>query len=164
MRFCSRYPCVMPARDRITGQVRTKRRSAPIPSSSKPWPPSSPKCGPCFRASLFKLEKRSCSCCVTARSSRKITAFGSSSPRPLISPTRASARTFRHFVSSICWAARSLTGGLSFADGSTFVSEALHACELLLKHDVRFGRIPQSRQIPPGQAASQVIFRDARGE
>ena len=32
------------------------------------------------------------------------------------------------------------------ADSPTFESEALHACELLLKHDVRFGRIPQSRQ------------------
>ena len=29
-------------------------------------------------------------------------------------------------------------------DSPTFESEALHACELLLKHDVRFGRIPKS--------------------
>ena len=34
------------------------------------------------------------------------------------------------------------------ADSSTFESEALHACELLLKRDGRFGRIPQSRQTP----------------
>lgn len=32
------------------------------------------------------------------------------------------------------------------ADTSTFESEAMHACELLLKHDSRIGRIPQSRQ------------------
>ena len=32
------------------------------------------------------------------------------------------------------------------ADSPTFESEALHACDLLLKHDSRFGRIPQSRQ------------------
>lgn len=32
------------------------------------------------------------------------------------------------------------------ADSSTFESEALHACELLLKHDRRFGRIPESRR------------------
>ena len=32
------------------------------------------------------------------------------------------------------------------ADSPTFESEGLHACELLLKHDSRFGRVPQSRQ------------------
>ena len=32
------------------------------------------------------------------------------------------------------------------ADSSTFESEALHACELVLKHDPRLGRVPQSRQ------------------
>lgn len=37
------------------------------------------------------------------------------------------------------------------ADSPTFESEALHACELLLKHDGRFGRIPQSRQTRPRQ-------------
>lgn len=35
------------------------------------------------------------------------------------------------------------------ADSPTFEAEALHACELLLKRDVRFGRIPQSRQARP---------------
>ena len=35
------------------------------------------------------------------------------------------------------------------ADSPSFESEALHACELLLKHDGRFGRIPQSRQSRP---------------
>jgi hypothetical protein len=35
------------------------------------------------------------------------------------------------------------------ADSATFESEALHACELLLKHDLRFGRVPQSRQARP---------------
>lgn len=35
------------------------------------------------------------------------------------------------------------------ADGPTFESEALHACDLLLKHDARFGRVPQSRQARP---------------
>jgi hypothetical protein len=38
------------------------------------------------------------------------------------------------------------------ADSSTFESEALHACDLLLKHDVRFGRVPQSRQTRPGRS------------
>jgi hypothetical protein len=35
------------------------------------------------------------------------------------------------------------------ADSATFESEALRACELLLKHDLRFGRVPQSRQGRP---------------
>jgi hypothetical protein len=32
------------------------------------------------------------------------------------------------------------------SDGPDFEKEALHACELLLRHDVRFGRIPASRR------------------
>ncbi len=37
------------------------------------------------------------------------------------------------------------------SDSPTFESEALHACQLLLKHDARIGRIPQSRQTRPGR-------------
>jgi hypothetical protein len=37
------------------------------------------------------------------------------------------------------------------ADSPTFESEAQHACELILKHDARFGRVPQSRQTRPGR-------------
>jgi len=32
------------------------------------------------------------------------------------------------------------------SDGPDFETEALHACELLLSHDSRLGRIPQSRR------------------
>jgi hypothetical protein len=32
------------------------------------------------------------------------------------------------------------------ADSPTFEQEALHACDLLLAHDPRIGRIPKSRQ------------------
>jgi hypothetical protein len=32
------------------------------------------------------------------------------------------------------------------SDGSNFEVEALHACDLLLRHDPRFGRIPKSRR------------------
>jgi hypothetical protein len=38
------------------------------------------------------------------------------------------------------------------ADGPAFESEALHACELILKHDVRFGRVPKSRRSRPGRS------------
>lgn len=32
------------------------------------------------------------------------------------------------------------------SDGPKFETEALHACDLLLRHDPRFGRIPKSRK------------------
>jgi hypothetical protein len=32
------------------------------------------------------------------------------------------------------------------SDSPTFESEALHACDLLLRHDPRLGRIPKSRR------------------
>jgi hypothetical protein len=32
------------------------------------------------------------------------------------------------------------------SDGPGFEKEALHACDLLLRHDTRFGRIPKSRR------------------
>ena len=35
------------------------------------------------------------------------------------------------------------------ADSASFESEALRACELLLKHDRRLGRVPQSRRSTP---------------
>lgn len=37
------------------------------------------------------------------------------------------------------------------ADSPTFESEALRACELLLKRDPRFGRVPQSRKSRPAK-------------
>jgi hypothetical protein len=37
------------------------------------------------------------------------------------------------------------------ADSSSFESEALHACDLLLERDARFGRVPQSRQNRSGR-------------
>lgn len=38
------------------------------------------------------------------------------------------------------------------ADSPMFESEALHACELLLKQDGRFGRVPQSRRTIPAKS------------
>jgi len=35
------------------------------------------------------------------------------------------------------------------ADSPNFESESLHACDLILKHDPRLGRIPKSRQTRP---------------
>ena len=48
MRFCSRYPCVMPARDRITRQVKPKRRSAPYPFILEALAPLEPEVRPMF--------------------------------------------------------------------------------------------------------------------
>jgi hypothetical protein len=42
------------------------------------------------------------------------------------------------------------------ADSPTFESEALHACELLLRHDARFGRVPQSRQTRPARLRNRT--------
>lgn len=73
---------------------------------------------------------------------------GSSFLRPLISPTREFAKISRHL--------NLLGGKIAYlrpipADSAIFESETLHACELVLKHDVRFGRIPQSRQTRPAK-------------
>jgi len=48
VRFCSRYPCVMPARDRITRQVKPKRRSAPYPFILEALAPLEPEVRPMF--------------------------------------------------------------------------------------------------------------------
>ena len=37
------------------------------------------------------------------------------------------------------------------ADSPAFESEALHACDLVLKRDPRFGRVPQSRKAKPAK-------------
>ena len=37
------------------------------------------------------------------------------------------------------------------ADSPNFESEALHTCDLLLKHDLRLGRIPKSRSSSPSK-------------
>ena len=38
------------------------------------------------------------------------------------------------------------------ADSPTFESEAIHACDCLLKHDERLGRVPQSRKTRASKA------------
>lgn len=41
------------------------------------------------------------------------------------------------------------------ADSPNFESEALHVCDLLLRHDPRLGRIPKSRQTKPASSKSR---------
>jgi hypothetical protein len=48
VRFFSRYPCGMPARGSITGQVRPKRRSAPYPFILEALAPLEPEVRPMF--------------------------------------------------------------------------------------------------------------------
>src|SRR3954447_27071309 len=48
VRFFSRYPCGMVARDSITGQVRPKRRSAPYPFILEALAPLEPEVRPMF--------------------------------------------------------------------------------------------------------------------
>jgi hypothetical protein len=48
------------------------------------------------------------------------------------------------------------------ADGPNFEAEALRACDLLLRHDARLGRVPKSRQQAIGSRGSLFILRKFR--
>jgi len=139
----------MPARDGITGQVRAKRRSAPYPFILDALAPLEPEVRPMFSGFAVYVGE-------------KIVLMLRDSPKQpkdngvwlVFSETAnlADPRIRKDFPSLRLI---DLLGGkiahwlLIPADSSTFESEALHACELLLKHDVRFGRVPKSRQTRP---------------
>jgi len=141
----------MVARDRITGQVRPKRRSAPYPFILEALAPLEPEVRPMFSGFAVYVGE-------------KIVLMLRDSPKQpkdnglwlVFSETAnlADARIREDFPSLRLI---DLLGGkiahwrLIPADSSTFESEALHACELLLKHDLRFGRIPQSREARPAK-------------
>jgi hypothetical protein len=147
----SRYSFVMPARDGITGLAKPKRKSAPFPFIIEALAPLEPEVRPMFSGFAFYVGE-------------KIVLMLRDSPKQpedngvwlVFSETAnlADPRIRRDFPSLRLI---NLLGGkiphwlLIPADSSTFESEALHACELLIKHDVRFGRIPQSRQTRPAR-------------
>ncbi|HEV2174796.1 MAG TPA: hypothetical protein VGR71_14580 [Nitrospira sp.] len=151
MRFCSRYPCVMPARNRITGQIKPRRRSAPYPFILESLAPLEPEVRPMFSGFAVYVGE-------------KIMLMLRDSPKQpkdngvwlVFSETANLADPgLRQDFPSLRLI--DLLGGkighwrLIPADSPTFESEALHACELLLKHDGRFGRIPQSRKARPSK-------------
>lgn len=141
----------MPARDSITGQVRPKRRSAPYPFILEALAQLEPEVRPMFSGFAIYVGEK---IVLMLRDSLKHPEDNGvwlvfSETADLADP-----RIRRDFPSLRLI---NLLGGkiahwlLIPADSATFESEALHACELLLKHDLRFGRVPQSRQARPAK-------------
>lgn len=99
--------------------LATKSPGQPGPGANLPRTRSSSKrslrlilkYAPCSPVSLFMSPTRSCSCCATARKSRKITGSGLFFPRVPIWTTRPSVEISLHSVSSGCSVAKSSTGG-----------------------------------------------------
>jgi hypothetical protein len=147
----SRYPCGMPARNGITGQVRPKRRSAPYPFILDALAPLEPEVRPMFSGFAVYLGEK---IVLMLRDSPKqpedngvwlVFSETANLADPGIRKDFPSIRLIKLLGGKIAhWR-------LIPADSATFESEALHACELLLKHDGRFGRIPQSRKARPAK-------------
>ena len=141
----------MPPRDGISGLAKPKRRSAPYPFIIEALASLEPEVRPMFSGFAVYVGE-------------KIVLMLRESPKHpedngvwlVFSETAkiADPAILRDFPSLRLI---NLLGGkiahwrLIPADSSSFESEALHACELLLKHDVRFGRIPRSRQTRPAK-------------
>lgn len=145
----SRYPCAMPGRRGIAKPSKPASRTAPYPFILEALVPLEPEVRPMFS-------------CFAVYSGDKIVVMLRDSPKqpkdngvwlvfsetanlddPNIRRDFPSLRLIDLLDGKIAhWR-------LIPADSATFESEALHACDLLLKHDARFGRIPQSRQTRP---------------
>lgn len=145
----SRYPCAMPARHRIDLPAKPKRRSAPYPFILEALTPLEPEVRPMFSGFAVYV------------GDKIVLLLRDSSKHPedngvwlVFSETAnlADPGIRRDFPSiRLIGLLRGKIGHwrLIPADSPTFESEALHACELLLKHDARFGRVPQSRKTRP---------------
>ena len=139
----------MPARNGITGLAKPKRRSAPYPFIVEALTPLEPEVRPMFSGFAVYVGEK---IVLMLRDSPKhpedngVWLVFSESARLADLKIRQDFPSLRSI---------NLLGGkiahwlLIPADSPTFESEALHACELLLKRDGRFGRIPQSRQTRP---------------
>lgn len=141
----------MPARHGITGQAMPKRRSAPYPFIVEALAPLEPEVRPMFSGFAVYVGEK---IVLMLRDSQKqpedngvwlVFSETADLADPRIRQDFPSLRLINLLGGKIAhWR-------LIPADSATFESEALHACELLLKHDVRFGRIPQSRQTRPAK-------------
>lgn len=141
----------MPARDGIAGQVRPKRRSAPYPFILEALAPLQPEVQPMFSGFAVYVGEKIVLMLQDSTKQPKdngVWLVFSESANLADPGIRQDFPSIRHI---------DLLGDkiahwrLIPADSSTFESEAVHACELVLKHDVRFGRIPQSRQTRPAK-------------
>jgi hypothetical protein len=136
----------MPARRGITPPAKSKRRSAPYPFLVEALAPLEPEVRPMFSGFAVYVGE-------------KIVLMLRDSPKQpddngvwLVFSEIANLADPRIRQDFPSLRLINLLGGkigqwrLIPADSPTFESEALHVCELLLKHDVRFGRVPQSRR------------------
>ena len=147
-----RYPRVMPARHGITRLAKPKRRSAPYPFILEALTPLAPEVRPMFSGFAVYLGDK---IVLMLRDSPKhqedngvwlVFSENTNVADPGIHRDFPSLRLIGLLGGKIAhWR-------LIPANSPTFESEARHACELLLKHDVRFGRVPQSRQTRPGRS------------
>ena len=141
----------MHARCGITGPAKPKRRSAPYPFIVEALAPLEPEVRPIFSGFAVYVGEK---IVLMLRDSLKqpedngvwiVFAETANLAAPEIRKDFPSIRLIKLLGGKIAhWR-------LIPADSETFESEALHACELLLKQDVRFGRIPQSRQTRPAK-------------
>jgi len=147
-----RYSSIMPARHGIAGLAKLKRRSAPYPFIVEALASLDPEIRPMFSGFAVYVEEK---IVLMLRDSQKqpkdngvwlVFSETANLADPRIRQDFPSLRLINLLGGKIAhWR-------LIPADSPTFESEALHACELLLRHDVRFGRIPQSRQARPSKA------------
>jgi hypothetical protein len=147
----SRYPCVMPARHGITGLAKPKRRSARYPFIVEALAPLEPDVRPMFSGFAVYVGEK---IVLMLRDSPKqpkdngvwlVFSETADLDDPGIRQDFPSLRLIDLLGGKIAhWR-------LIPADSPTFEWEALHACELVLKHDGRLGRIPQSRKTRPTQ-------------
>ena len=139
----------MPLRDGITGLAKPKRRSAPYPFIIEALASLEPEVRPMFSGFAVYVGEK---IVLMLRESPKhpedngvwlVFSETANLADPAIRRDFPSLRLINLLGGKIAhWR-------LIPADSPSFESEALHDCELLLKHDVRFGRIPQSRQARP---------------
>jgi hypothetical protein len=145
----------MPVRYRISGPAKPKRRSAPYPFILEALAPLEPEVRPMFSGFAVYVGDK---IVLMLRDSPKhpedngvwiVFSETANLADPGIRRDFPSLRLIKLLGGKIAhWR-------LVPADSPTFESETLHACELLLKHDARFGRVPQSRQ-------SRLPLRDGR--
>jgi hypothetical protein len=141
----------MPVRRGITGLAKPKRRSAPYPFIVEALAPLEPEIRPMFSGFAVYVGEK---IVLMLRDSQKqpedngvwlVFSENANLADPGIRKDFPSIRLIKLLGGKIAhWR-------LIPADSPTFESETLHACELLLKHDVRFGRVPQSRQTRPAR-------------
>ena len=141
----------MPARQGMTGPAKPTRKSAPFPFIVEGLAPLEPEVGHMFSGFAVYVGEK---IVLMLRESQKqpedngvwlVFSETADLADPRIRQDFSSLRLIK------------LLGGkighwrLIPSDSPTFESEALHACERLLKHDIRFGRVPQSRQARPSK-------------